>query len=1075
MLDRIGSGGMGEVYRAQDRLTGKIVALKRVLVPTSTLSFASRTSESSKQALNLSLANEFRALAALRHPHIISVLDYGFTPADDAPSAETPTVDEQDTRILTPFGALDDHPIGRPHLRHMQPFFTMDYLQSAQPFDRAALGLPLKALIELTTQMLQALSYLHRHGILHRDLKPGNVLVTRESGRQRVRLVDFGLSDAIGTSGMISGTLLYLAPETLMGQPLSAATDLYAVGVMLYESIAGHHPFSGSPKLIQDIQSRAPDMTPLFASAEARQSPGLIAAIKRLLSKSPFDRFESADSLIVALRESVGLPPMDEDAQIRDSFLQAARFVGRDAELATLTDALDSALQGKGSVWLVGGESGVGKSRLLEELRTRAMVSGAVALRGQGVSSGGLPFQLWREPARRLTLALSAEDAPLSEDAYNDARVLSWIVPDIGLLIGRAVQPVPPVDALGSVQRLAGSLLAALRRLNAPALIILEDIQWALESLELLKLLMPAAARMPLMIVASYRDDERPNLPAELPAARLLRLNRLDDDAIGMLSAAMLGEDRLSDELLALLRRETEGNAFFLVETVRALADQVGRLSDVSRAALPEQVLAGGVLDVIRRRLGRVPSSARPLLEHAAVAGRQIDVKVISRALSAEVKQIEPLLQSVADAAVVEISDGVWRFSHDKLRETLLADMGAEARAALNRAVAQAIEAAYPDDDDQAAALTQHWHEAGDLQKEAHFAYRAGSKAYELGQFHEALRLLERAADLMTPNSPEHWDASFIIVKCHRFLGALDTVVELAKSAVETAKAMHDEARQLRAMIELIYVLQLIGRRDEADALIADALPRAESLGDPIILMYALNRAGFQAGSGGDLDNALTYHLRAQTFADQHGSEEDKAILLNTLSLIFYYKGDIDKALSISGKLIKTYRAMNNMHYLSDAYGNQGVLLWSQGKYREAIPILEKALELDIRLGKEQNEATILITMGYCYAGLNEDDTAEFYLLLALRRANAINAVPLVLDALSGIASLWAKRGDHARAAEVYGLALSHPSTDTDLKHTVNPLIDALRPHLDAAALETALERGKTLDLGALVAQTLAQ
>ncbi|PJF25061.1 MAG: hypothetical protein CUN53_14690, partial [Phototrophicales bacterium] len=377
--------------------------------------------------------------------------------------------------------------------------------------------------------------------------------------------------------------------------------------------------------------------------------------------------------------------------------------------------------------------------------------------------------------------------------------------------------------------------------------------------------------------------------------------------------------------------------------------------------------------------------------------------------------------------------------------------------------------------DDQAAALTQHWHEAGDLQKEAHYAYRAGSKAYDLGQFHQALRLLGRAADLMPTNSPEQWDANFIMIKSHRFLGALDTVVGLAKSAVEMAKTMNDEARQLRSIIELIYVLQLLGRRSESEARIAEALPRAEALGNPLILMSILNRAGFQAGSSGDLDNALTYHLRAQALADEHGSEEDKAILLNNLSLVYYYKGDIDKALSMGDQLIKTYRAMNNMHYLSDTYSNQGVLLWSQGKYAEAIPILERALELDVRLGKEQNEATTLITMGYCYAGLNEDDTAEFYLLLALRRANAINAVPLVLDALSGIASLWAKRGDHARAAEVYGLALSHPSTDTDLKHTVNPLIDALRPHLDDAALDAALERGKSLDLDTLVAQTLEQ
>jgi serine/threonine protein kinase len=294
LLNRIGSGGMGEVYRAQDRLTGRIVALKRVCIPTSMRSSAPRPSDHTVESLNLALAHEFQALAALRHPNIISVLDYGFMPAENEP----------ETGALPLFRALDERSFGRPPLA-VQPFFTMAYLEAAQPFNRAALGLSLKGLIELTAQMLQALSYLHRHGILHRDLKPGNVLVTRGAGGQRVHLVDFGLSCAVGRSGAVSGTLLYLAPEALMGQPLSAASDLYAVGVMLYEVLAGHHPFSGSPDLVHDIQTRSPDMTPLYASAEARRLPALMAAIKRLLAKDPLDRFESADSLLAALRMSV--------------------------------------------------------------------------------------------------------------------------------------------------------------------------------------------------------------------------------------------------------------------------------------------------------------------------------------------------------------------------------------------------------------------------------------------------------------------------------------------------------------------------------------------------------------------------------------------------------------------------------------------------------------------------------------------------------------------------------------------------------------------------------------------------
>ena len=150
----IGQGGMGAVYRVRDRLSGELVALKRVALDRVAKREFSRAPQhaeplpgsstlSSPRALRIALAQEFRTLAALRHPNIVSVLDYGF---DDA------------------------------HL----PFFTMEYLRDTQDLLTASLLLPLEEKLELIAQLLRALSYLHRHAILHRDLKPSNVPTERE-------------------------------------------------------------------------------------------------------------------------------------------------------------------------------------------------------------------------------------------------------------------------------------------------------------------------------------------------------------------------------------------------------------------------------------------------------------------------------------------------------------------------------------------------------------------------------------------------------------------------------------------------------------------------------------------------------------------------------------------------------------------------------------------------------------------------------------------------------------------------------------------------------------------------------
>jgi predicted ATPase len=207
--------------------------------------------------------------------------------------------------------------------------------------------------------------------------------------------------------------------------------------------------------------------------------------------------------------------------------------------------------------------------------------------------------------------------------------------------------------------------------------------------------------------------------------------------------------------LLQLLQRETEGNVFFLVEIMRALAESAGKLDDVGEA-LPEHVVAGGVTQIIQRRLDSIPAEYHPLLEIAAVAGRQLDLKILRQ--FSNTLTIEQAITLCANTAVLEIKDGIWRFAHDQLRDGMLVHIPEDKRRDLHRQIATMIETVYLYAPEFVPAVAYHWRMAGDKAKEGHYAALAGKQALSTGAYDEAIKFLEQALTLipgMTETSTE--------------------------------------------------------------------------------------------------------------------------------------------------------------------------------------------------------------------------------------------------------------------------------------------------------------------------------
>lgn len=828
LYEQLGSGGMGTVYRAYDRLHSREVALKRIVEDASVGHLGDSTDGKEFRA---SLAREFKLASTLRHPNIVQMLDYGFD---------------------------ESH----------EPYFTMELLQSPRTLLEACADRSLEYRLDLFVQMLQALAYVHRRGIIHHDLKPANVVVTTE-----VKLLDFGLAklherNPVDEDYLTAGTLAYMAPEILAGARGDVTSDLYAAGMMAYEVFAGGHPYTlnHAPTLIQEIMNVVPDINAIDVPID------LAFVIWRMLAKDPNDRYQSAVDVIRAInRAGIRNYPVESSAT-RESFLQASRLVSREAEMAYLSFALDDAEKSHGRLVLMGGESGVGKSRLLDEMRTLAMVRGTIVMRGQASEIANRPYDLWQPVLRWLCLVAQ-------ELSHDELALMMRLLPDLDRLLDQDLSGITPSELSPEAysQAVAQFIARIASASGTPLLILLDDLQWAgSESLRLLAQLRPLLGPLPLLIVGTYRDNEADGLQAVLDQAEVIKLRRLDASGIEALGEAMLGDAGRRPQVVDLLHRESEGNIFFIIEVVRVLAAEVEELDRIGLSTLPPSVFAGSVRQVMQRRLRQISESDRAALQLAAVMGRFIDLDVLEIAAAFD---REAWLTACANAAILEVDDERWRFTHDKLREALLDSLTRDQRQALHAQVAQALETQFDTHPDYARALAHHWGLAGDYARELRYSLITAHQMLRAGAYDEATQTLRRCLDLLPQLQFTSADAAATEAEIRQLMGELLLARGHYQQAEREFLHMHELAHNSGHRPLLVRALRMLG----VTAIALDALQIALQHFSAALAMVEpedvatrgelLNRIGDVYFEFGDQESAMSYYQEAQqiTRPQRHG------------------------------------------------------------------------------------------------------------------------------------------------------------------------------------------------------------
>ncbi|MCP4995261.1 MAG: tetratricopeptide repeat protein [Gammaproteobacteria bacterium] len=576
------------------------------------------------------------------------------------------------------------------------------------------------------------------------------------------------------------------------------------------------------------------------------------------------------------------------------------------------------------------------------------------------------------------------------------------------------------------------------------------------------------------MALGNYRHDERPDLPAELPGSQTLILARLDDAEVAKLSQAMLGEAASSPHIVSLLTQETEGNTFFIVEVMHALAEESGSLDTIGKMTLPKDVFTQGMQRILQRRIQQVPADDQALLRLAAVAGRRLDWQLL--ALWADARQLEEWLQTCAEVAILSLRDETWFFAHDKLRETIIVDLQAEEHPRLHRQVAEAIEQVYPDDANYDEALLEHWHRAGNLDKEIHYLKLVARHLIEIAADYERARvLLERGLQMLPETDVRSVALRNWLAASHERQGQYDQAQTQAQKARQLAIQLKNQPGLALALYHLGNVVYRQADYGQARNYYQQSLAIYKAIDDQPGIATSFNHLGIVAYRQGDYGQAWDYNQQSLIIRQYIGDQRGIALSLIGLGIVAYSQGDYAQAQDYGQQSFGIYQAIGDQWGTAFSLNNLGMVAYRQGDYGQARENLQQSLSISYDIGDQFGTAYSFNYLGNVAYRQGDYVQAQNYYQQSLSIAYSIPAIPHLLLSLSGFAWLYLQGAEPARAGELCGLAQHHPATDSDVQIRLDELLPQLAEALSPADLQAALERGKSLDLDTVVAELLVE
>jgi transcriptional regulator with GAF, ATPase, and Fis domain/predicted ATPase len=947
---RIGEGGMGEVWRGRDVLQNNRAVAVKILKGAF---FAGAGAESFK--------SEFRRLAALSHPNIAKVFDFG--------------------RAEGRF------------------FFTSELIRGDNLF-AASRRMDAASLLAVFARTLAALQYVHSRGIVHRDVKPSNILVAAPEfpgGRFGVKLIDFGIAvrGKRPAGEPAAGTLAYMAPEILRGEGANPSTDLYSFGLVMYQVYARRLP---AFTVDSALRGRRLSLEPLERSAAPEPVRQII---RKLLEPEPARRFVGAAEAIAELEKA----ERATGGTAQTSVSSVPPFTGRERELAELKIAYHARVRtvpplASPAVVIVKGEAGAGKTRLIEELKITAQLDETPVFVGENSKAGRGPYGAAAAILRGLVLHLGERH----ELAREYRGLLDAMFPESG----RGVLENAPTDRTALVDGLCEMLVRASAAL--PMAVVFENMEEAPDGawifLEHLvraaslgrfhsgkKAGDAAAAQSRILILAALRTGEELAEKASgilkalqsADGACVITLGKLGRGDSDRLAGAALGSRNVPKKLLDAVAEEAGGNPLFIVEVLKNHEDD-GVLRHTSGGWIfrPRRTHArkipGNIGALFMRRMARLGRREREILEAVSAFNVPVNVEILAAVARADGQKTAEYVDSLVGRMLLATAPGGdISFSQAIFKRAAYESLSAKRRRTIHAAAAAELEKMHLEGRFEGVEeLAGHFIGAGDARGALKYGTAAARHCSAIFANERAMALY-RAVLALVSRMPERGgvlrELAVVEHRVGEYAGALGHYEEALEAGGKRAAA-----EQAEILIETGRIFEDMGRLDGAAERYAAAFKR---LSGPKTALHAsaLNRTAWVEMSRGDADAALETAFEGLEIVKNRECEE-RASLLNTIGAAYRRKGATVESNRYFLDALDASQRIGDARGIASCLNNLGLVAWSRGNMRLAEKYFEKSLLLKVKMGDVRGRAAGLNNLGGVY-----EKTGDLAKALACHRA----------------------------------------------------------------------------------------
>ncbi len=738
ILKKLGEGGMGVVYKAEDTKLERQVAIK----------FLPREI-AAQDDVKKRFKIEAKAAAALNHPNIATIYQ----------------IEEVDDKM----------------------FIVMEYVegQELRQLVKTLGSVPIDDAITYAIQIAEGLQAAHKKGVVHRDIKGANIMLT-ENGQ--VKIMDFGLAKLSGQTqltkeGMTVGTIAYMSPEQAQGMKVDQRADIWSFGVVLYEMLTGHVPFRGDYEqaILYSIMNEEPEPIPDLQNGG---DLGLQQVVSKALAKDPEDRYQEMEDVLVDLRAITGAT---KTAPVMRAVERHS--VGREKELAELHAALQNAFSGQSLLLCVAGEPGIGKTTLVEQFLDEVTIGGRPCLITQGQCSERLAGTEAYLPFLEVLAGLLQKEVDVSVAKLMREMAPWWYVQVAALSPDDAANTGILADVqTASQERVKRELVAFLQEVSSkrPLLLFFEDLHWAdVSSIDMLAYLAPKFDAMRLLIVTTYRPEEllltkhpflqiKPDLLSR-GQCREISLGFLPRQEIEQYLTLEFPDHNFPEAFAKLIHDKTEGSPLFMVDLLRDLKNREVIVEEKERWQLARSVedikleLPDSVKGMIERKIQHLGENDHRLLVAASIQGFKFDSAVVGKVLEMDEEEVEERLQKLErDHLFVHITEEDefpdrtltlrYRFVHALYQNELYSSLARTKRSRLSRTAAEALESFYGEESSKVASeLASLFEAARDFAKAVDYFGKAAQHAASVFAYQEAIALASRGLKLLDtlPESKE--------------------------------------------------------------------------------------------------------------------------------------------------------------------------------------------------------------------------------------------------------------------------------------------------------------------------------